>query len=125
LNGRVRADWRKWFAIVDSVERCWQYPMLLRAHNDHGEHTIHRTPTGGTCQAGPGPGSPTVWVYDSRVFCPDSNPNSWMHEPRRAPRVDEKNLESLEVKSDSAILRSYRCPIRAEKAVIIRTKRRD
>ena len=125
LNGRVRADWRKWFATVDSVERCSRYPMLLRAHGKLGEFTIHRTPAGGTCQAGPGPGSPTVWVYDSRVFCPDSNPDTWLYEPRRAPRVDEKNVESIEVTSDTAVLRSYRCPIRAAAAIIMRTKRRD
>ena len=69
--------------------------------------------------------SPLVWVIDSRAFCPDSNPANWKNEPRGAPRLDEKTIDSVEVTKDSSILRSYRCAIPPTAAILIRTKRPD
>jgi hypothetical protein len=84
-----RADWREWLATRDSVARCRKGQLLSRVYGVEGEFTVHRTPSGGTCQAGPGPRSPTAWVIDSKVFCPDSNPATWMDSPKtRAPRMD-------------------------------------
>ena len=90
-----RADWRAWFATVDSVAKCRKGQLLSRVYGVEGEYTVHRTPSGGTCQAGPGPGSPTAWVIDSRVFCPDSNPATWMDPPKHAPMFDENIVASL------------------------------
>ena len=69
-----RADWRAWFAAKDSVAKCLRGPLLSRVYGVQGEFTIHRSASGGTCQAGPGPGDPTAWMIDSRLFCPDSSP---------------------------------------------------
>jgi hypothetical protein len=118
-----RTDWREWFAVRDSVARCRAYPMLMQFIGPSGEWTTHRTPAGGTCQAGPGPAEPTAWVIDSVPFCPDSSPASWEGMPRMAPRVDERNLVNLEVTQDSVLLRSLRCAIRPRGAVLIRTRR--
>jgi hypothetical protein len=71
----------------------------------------------------PAANSPWVWVIDSRAFCPDSNPARWRNEPRGAPQLEEKNIESIEVTKDSVILRSYRCSIPPAGAILIRTKR--
>lgn len=119
-----RADWRQWFATKDSVARCRKYPMLMRFYGVEGEFTTHRTPSGGTCQAGPGPGEPTVWVVDSRAYCPDSNPATWRSEPPGFPIIDENRIAEINVTRDSSVLRSYHCPIRPRGAVLFKTIRR-
>lgn len=83
--------------------------------------TVRRPPA--NSPHGQGSASPTVWVYDSRAFCPDSNPATWRNEPRGAPRLDERNIASVEVTKDPAVLNSYRCPIQPAAAILIRTKR--
>jgi hypothetical protein len=83
-----------------------------------------RRPPGGSHHDGAAR-SPFVWVIDSRAFCPDSNPATWRNEPRGAPQLDEKTIDSVEVTKDSSILRSYRCSITPVAAIVIRTKRRD
>src|SRR3954470_7698770 len=83
-----RADWRRWFAIRDSVARCSKYPEIMQFLGTTGEITVHRTPSGGKCQVGPGPGQPTVWDVDSKIFCPDSSAATWMDQPRKV-RYDE------------------------------------
>jgi hypothetical protein len=117
-----RADWRTWFAIQDSVDKCRTGQLLSRVYGVDGEFTVHRTPTGGTCQVGPGPGSPMAWVIDSKVFCPDSSPSTWMSPPTRGPLLNEKTVVSLETTRDSEVLASFRCGIRPRAAIVVRTK---
>lgn len=116
-----RADWRTWFATRDSVARCRMGQLLSRVYGVEGEFTVHRTPTGGTCQAGPGPGAPTAWVIDSRLFCPDSNPTTWMDAPASPPMLDEKTVVSIETTRDSTVLASFRCGIAPRAAILVRT----
>lgn len=118
-----RADWRQWFAIKDSVVRCQSYPTLMQFLGPAGEWTTHRTPSGGTCHAGPGPGDPTAWVIDSVLFCPDSSPTTWADAPRKAPHVDDKNIREVSATRDTAVLRSLSCAIRPRAALFIRTRR--
>jgi hypothetical protein len=117
-----RADWRAWFATKDSIANCIRGPLLSRVYGLAGEFTVHRTPTGGTCQAGPGPGDPTAWIIDSRLFCPDSNPATWISAPPAAPVLDERRIVSLEASRDSSLLGSLRCAIRPRAAVVVRTR---
>ena len=112
-----RADWRTWFATNDSVARCRALPLVSRVYGGQGEYTIHRTPTGGTCQAGPGPSSPLAWVIDSIVFCPDSNPARWAS----APTIDQKRILEVVPSRDSSLLASFKCTIRPRAAVLVRT----
>src|SRR5690348_15206262 len=53
-----RADWRDWLATKDSVERCRILPVVERIYTYPNEYSIHRTQSGGTCKAGPGPADP-------------------------------------------------------------------
>jgi hypothetical protein len=117
----TRADWRAWFAIRDSVAKCRTGQLLSRVYGVEGEFTVHRTPNGGTCQVGPGPGSPTAWIIDSRLFCPDSSPITWVNPPTSAPALNEKTIVSLETTRDSAVLASFRCGIRPRAAIVVRT----
>lgn len=118
----TRADWRAWFATRDSVARCIKGPLVSRVYGGEGEFTVHRTPSGGTCQAGPGPGEPTAWVIDSRLFCPDSSPSTWMNAPANAPKLDENTVVSIEPTRDSTVLASLECGIRPRTAIVIGTR---
>lgn len=117
-----RADWRAWFFEKDPVAKCLKRPLLSRVYGVQGEFTVHRTSTGGTCQAGLGPGSPTAWIIDSQLFCPDSSPATWMRQPPGAPTLDERRVVSVEPTRDSTLLSSLRCVIRPRAAVVVRTR---
>jgi hypothetical protein len=117
-----RADWRAWFAIKDSVDRCGALPVVRRVYTTPNEYSVHGTASGGTCQVGPGPTEPTAWVIDDVVFCPDSSPQRWANLPDSA-KPDPKLIDSVKATRDSLFLRGLRCPLRPRNAVVVRTRR--
>src|SRR5215510_1305157 len=115
-----RADWRAWFAIKDSVDRCRALPVVRRVIDP--AYTVHRTPSGGTCQVGPGPTEPTAWVIDGVAFCPDSSPQRWTNLPDSV-KLDPKLIDSITVNRDSLFLRGLRCALRPRGAGVVGTRR--
>lgn len=117
-----RADWRAWFAIKDSVDRCRALPVVRRVYTTPNEYSVHRTASGGTCQVGPGPAEPTAWVVDGVVFCPDSSPQRWANQPDSV-KFDPKLVDSITLTRDSLFLRGLRCALRPRQAVVAGTRR--
>ena len=118
-----RADWRAWFAIKDSVDRCRALPVVRRVYTYPNEYSVHRTASGGTCQVGPGPTEPTAWVVDDVLFCPDSSPQRWANLPDSV-KFDPTLIDSVKPTRDSLFLHGLRCALRPRTAVVVGTRRR-
>lgn len=117
-----RADWQRWFALLESFAECRAHPLVMRVHGGLGDYTMHRLPDGRLCQAGPGPGQPTAFIIDSLVFCPDSNPDTWARAPRQLASVDLKDVIDIEPVRDTTRLHALDCAIRPRAMIVVRTR---